>query len=138
MLTCSSAQPPRTPIPKEKASLRSRGLAHRLRHQRALCLTRFGPAAIPVIINTPEAEMTNRSRVATAIQVGDTVAYTAAFLDHHSRYHNDMLSALGKVIALHHLESGMILADIGWNKPSLPKRVNIKNLTNVIAASPEE
>jgi hypothetical protein len=37
-------------------------------------------------------------------------------------------SAQGKVKALHRLDSGIILADIAWNKPGLPMRVNVKNL----------
>ena len=63
------------------------------------------------------------------IKIGDSVAYTNSFLDRQSRYYTDMLSAQGKVMALHQLESGMILADIEWDKSGLPKRVNIKYLT---------
>jgi hypothetical protein len=36
---------------------------------------------------------------------------------------------------LHHLDEGIILADIEWNKPGLPKRVNVKNLTKTEAAA---
>jgi hypothetical protein len=63
------------------------------------------------------------------ITIGDTVAYTDSFIDRHSRYPSGIQSAQGKVTALHTLKSGSILADIQWNKPGLPKRVNIKNLT---------
>ena len=63
------------------------------------------------------------------IKIGDTITYTNSFLDRQSRYCTDMLSAQGNVMALHQLESGMILADIEWNKRGLPKRVNIKYLT---------
>jgi hypothetical protein len=42
-----------------------------------------------------------------------------------------MQSAQGKVRALHKLESGIVMADIDWNKPGLPKRANIKNLTRM-------
>jgi len=70
-----------------------------------------------------------------AIQVGDTVTYSRTFIDRHSRYPNDMQSAQGKVRALHKLQSGIGLADIDWNKPGLPKRVNTKNLTNMIKPS---
>ncbi|HVX10267.1 MAG TPA: hypothetical protein VHC22_03645 [Pirellulales bacterium] len=68
------------------------------------------------------------------INIGDMIAYTDTFLDRQSRYHPDMLSAQGKVTALHHLNSGQILADIEWDKPGLPKRVNIKFLIKKNAA----
>ncbi len=73
--------------------------------------------------------MSNKSKTAHAIQVGDTVAYTDSFLDRQNQYPNNMASAQGKVKALHHLDSGIILADIEWNEPGLSKRVNLKNLT---------
>jgi hypothetical protein len=64
-----------------------------------------------------------------AIQVGDTVAFTPSFLDRHStQYHSEMPIARGKVTALNTLLSGVILADIAWDKPGLSKRVNVKNL----------
>jgi hypothetical protein len=67
------------------------------------------------------------------IKIGDTIAYTNTFLDRHSRFQTDMLSAQGKVSALHYLKTGVILADIDWNKPGLPRRVNVKNLTRTKA-----
>lgn len=75
--------------------------------------------------------MSNRSTVALAIQVGDTVVYSDAFIDRHSGYPNDLKWAEGRVRALHNLKGGIVLADIDWNKPGLPKRVNVKNLTKV-------
>ena len=69
-----------------------------------------------------------------SITIGDTVAFHPAYLDRHSRHYANMASALGKVIALHRLRTGVILADIDWNKPSLPKRVNIKNLSTTTAS----
>ena len=66
-----------------------------------------------------------------SIEVGDTVAYNQSFLDRNSRYPNDLPSAQGKVKALHKLEKGIIMADIDWNKPGLPKRVNLKNLSRL-------
>lgn len=62
------------------------------------------------------------------IIVGDNVAYSERFLDRQNHYPNDMASAQGKVKALHRLDSGAILADIEWDKPGLPKRVNVKHL----------
>jgi hypothetical protein len=69
------------------------------------------------------------------IQVDDTVAYSDAFLNRQNRYPSDMPSAQGKVKILHRLDNGIILADIEWNKPGLPKRVNVKNLTKSEAAA---
>lgn len=68
------------------------------------------------------------------INIGDTVAYTNAYLDRQSRFHPDMQSAQGKVTALQKLNTGETLADIEWDKPHLPKRVNIKNLIRTNAA----
>jgi hypothetical protein len=63
------------------------------------------------------------------IIVGDTVAYSDSFLNHHNRYPGETPSAKGKVKTLHYLDKGIVMADIEWNKPGLPKRVNAKNLT---------
>lgn len=65
------------------------------------------------------------------IAIGDTVAYSDSFLDRNSRYPNNMLAARGQVTALHYLDKGIILADVQWDKPGLPKRVNAKNLTRL-------
>ncbi len=62
------------------------------------------------------------------IDIGDTVAYTPAFLSRHRQYPHAMSSALGIVKALHCLRDGTVLADILWNKPDVPKRVDVKNL----------
>lgn len=73
-------------------------------------------------------------RVMESIKVGDLVAYTDNFLDRHSRYPNDMRSAQGEVKALYYLDSGVILVDVIWNRPHLPKRVNTKYLTKSVPA----
>jgi hypothetical protein len=86
------------------------------------------PSGYTRSIITPETEMTNQSRISTAIQVGDTVAYTATFIERHGPHLKDAQAAQGQVTALHNLESGGTLADIDWNKPGLPKRVNVKKL----------
>ena len=75
------------------------------------------------------SNMANQSEMSSRIEVGDSVAYTDTFLDRNSRYPSDILSAQGMVKALHYLDRGLILADIEWDKPGLPKRVNVKNLT---------
>jgi hypothetical protein len=72
--------------------------------------------------------------MAHAIQVSDTVAYSKTFLNRQNHYPSDMPSAQGTIRALHYLEGGIILADIEWKTPGLPKRVNIKNLTKTEAA----
>ena len=64
------------------------------------------------------------------IQVGDTVAYSSTFVDRQHLCPSDLPSARGKVKILRRLDSGVILADIEWDVHGLPKRVNIKNLTN--------
>lgn len=79
--------------------------------------------------------MADQSELSPRIAVGDSVAYTDSLLDRHSRYPSDMPSAQGKVKALHRLDSGIILADIEWDKPGLPKRVNVKNLTTKTATA---
>jgi hypothetical protein len=67
------------------------------------------------------------------IIVGDNVAYSECFLARQNHYPSDMPSAQGKVKAIHRLESGVILADIEWDKPGVPKRVNVKHLTRTKA-----
>jgi hypothetical protein len=69
------------------------------------------------------------------IIVGDTVAYSERFLNRQNHYPSDMPSALGTVKAIHRLNSGVILADIEWDKPALPKRVNVKHLTKAKAST---
>lgn len=66
-----------------------------------------------------------------AFQAGDTVAYSKSFLARQNKCLAEMPIARGKVVALHTLRSGSILADIEWDKPGLPKRVNVKNLVSV-------
>ena len=63
--------------------------------------------------------MSDQSKMAHPIQVGDTVAYSRAFLARQNQYPNNMQSAQGKVKVLHRLDNGVLLADIEWNKPGL-------------------
>jgi hypothetical protein len=65
--------------------------------------------------------------------VGSFVAYTRGFLNRHGHYASNMAVAQGTVKAIHYLDRGIILADIEWNKPALPKRVSVKNLTRTQA-----
>jgi hypothetical protein len=73
----------------------------------------------------------DQSNMAHTILVGATVAYSHNFLDRQNQTVNNMQLAQGKVIALHRLHTGIILADIEWNMPGLPKRVNVKNLVRM-------
>ena len=66
--------------------------------------------------------------------MGDTVAYSQNFIARQHRYPDNMPSARGKVNVLHRLDTGIIMADIEWNEPGLPKRVNTKNLVKAKAA----
>lgn len=63
------------------------------------------------------------------IQVGDTVAYSAAFLRSIGCYSGDMPQARGQVTALVPVGKDVLLAEITWDLPDLPARVNVKNLT---------
>ena len=65
----------------------------------------------------------DQSNMAHIIQVGETVAYSHNFLDRQNQIVTNMQLAQGKVIALHRLHTGIVLADIEWNMPGLPKRV---------------
>jgi hypothetical protein len=76
----------------------------------------------------PQSQRSPTAEHPPGIQVGDTVAYSQAFLDRNSRYPNGLAAAQGRVKALHRPDNGTLLADIDWNNLGLPKRVNVKNL----------
>jgi len=63
------------------------------------------------------------------IQVGDIVGYSKAFLQSTGQYTGDAPFARGKVTSLHPLGTETILAEIEWDKPDLPSRVNVRNLS---------
>jgi len=65
------------------------------------------------------------------VQVGDTVGYSKAFLQSTGQYTGDAPFARGKVTALLPLGSDTTLAEIDWDKPDLPPRVNVKNLSTI-------
>jgi hypothetical protein len=62
------------------------------------------------------------------VKVGDTVAYSKAFLQSISAYTGDLPRARGKVTALVTVGKEVTLAEIDWNLPDLPHRVNVMNL----------
>jgi len=65
------------------------------------------------------------------IKVGDTVGYSKAFLQSTGQLTGDVPFARGKVLALQPLGTDTILAEIEWDKPDLPAKVNVKNLSTV-------
>ena len=64
------------------------------------------------------------------IKVGDKVAYSKAFLQSTGSYAGDIPHARGEVTALFSLGE-VTLAEIAWDTPEMPARVNVKNLVTV-------
>jgi hypothetical protein len=62
------------------------------------------------------------------VKVGDSVAYSKAFLQSISALTGDLPRARGKVTELISVGTDVTLAAIDWNLPDLPARVNVKNL----------
>ena len=63
------------------------------------------------------------------VKVGDTVAYSKAFLQSVARLHRRPATVHhGNVTALISVGKDVTLAEINWNLPDLPGRVNVKNL----------
>lgn len=75
--------------------------------------------------------MADWSKRVQRIQVGDTVGYSKQFLQSIGQYTGDAPLARGVVTALHPVSSELTLVEIEWNKPDLPSKVNIKNLSAV-------
>ena len=67
---------------------------------------------------------------ATPIKVGDRVCYSRTFLQSTGQYTGDTPQGRGVVTALVPL-GGTTLAEIEWNIPDLPGRVNVANLSRV-------
>jgi hypothetical protein len=65
------------------------------------------------------------------IKIGDVVGYSKKFLQSTAQYTGDAPFARGKVISLEPLGTDFILAEIEWDKPDLPSRVNVKNLSTL-------
>jgi hypothetical protein len=64
------------------------------------------------------------------IKVGDKVAYSKTFLQSTGSYTGDIPHARGEVTALVSLGE-VTLAEIAWDTPEIPARVNVKNLVTV-------
>ena len=65
------------------------------------------------------------------VKVGDTVMYSKAWLRSTGQFTGDICFAKGKVTGLKTLGKELVLAEIEWDKPDLPERVNVKNLSRV-------
>jgi hypothetical protein len=63
------------------------------------------------------------------IKPGDTVGYSKSFLQSTGQLTGDVPLARGKVIALHPIGQETMLAEIEWDNPDLPNRVNVRNLS---------
>jgi hypothetical protein len=64
------------------------------------------------------------------IRAGDTVAYSKTWLQSTGQLTGEIPFARGRVMSLIPLGS-LVLAEIEWNTPNLPERVNVKNLSHV-------
>lgn len=65
------------------------------------------------------------------IRVGDRIGYSKAFLQSTGQYTGDVPLARGEVTGLTTLGKDTTLAVIAWDRPGLPERVNVKNLSTV-------
>jgi len=64
------------------------------------------------------------------ISVGDTVRYSRQWLQSTGTHTGDLPRAKGTVTAIKDLGS-LKIATIDWDKPDVPERVNIANLSKV-------
>jgi hypothetical protein len=72
----------------------------------------------------------DQTKHASAVQVGDTVAYSRQFLRNTGQYTGDAPFARGKVTGLTPLGQ-LLLAQVLWDCEDLPGKVNVKNLSRV-------
>jgi hypothetical protein len=64
------------------------------------------------------------------IKAGDSVAYSRRFLQSTGQYTGDAPLARGRVLGLKTL-GGVVLAEVEWDRPDLPGKVDVKNLSVV-------
>jgi len=76
-------------------------------------------------------KMTNWKDRTQPIKVGDMVGYSKQFLQSTGQFTGDVPLARGKVTVLLPLGGDTMLAEIDWDKPDLPPRVNAKNLSTI-------
>jgi hypothetical protein len=72
--------------------------------------------------------MPNHTRPSPHIQRGDTVAYKRSYLDRQTLNRDKLVSARGKVTALHRIAEGVLLADVAWDTAGISKRVYVNDL----------
>jgi hypothetical protein len=65
-----------------------------------------------------------------AIEIGDTVRYSRAWLQSTSTFTGDLPRAKGIVTAIKDL-GGLKIATIDWGNPEIPEKVNVANLSKV-------
>lgn len=64
------------------------------------------------------------------IKVGDRVAYRRQFLRDIGCYTGDLPQARGEVTALVRI-GDIVVAEVDWDLPDVPERVNVRNLCSV-------
>ena len=72
--------------------------------------------------------MTDSEKRIPTIKVGDTVAYSETFLHSIGQEFDNVKRARGRVTALITVHKELTMAEIDWDAPYLPKRVDIKHL----------
>ncbi len=75
--------------------------------------------------------MSHQATASQVIQAGDAVAYNQSYLDRQSLRGRNLISARGRVTALHRIADGIVLADVEWDTAGLSKRVYVKDLAKV-------
>jgi hypothetical protein len=64
------------------------------------------------------------------VKAGDCVAYSKRFLRSIHQFTGDMPQARGKVVSVKEL-GGLAIAEITWDRPDVPGKVNVANLSVV-------
>jgi hypothetical protein len=67
----------------------------------------------------------------SSVKVGDRVCYSAVFLRSINSHSDDLPWARGVVTGLKSLGAEVVLAEIAWNLPDMPERVNVRNLSRI-------
>jgi hypothetical protein len=67
----------------------------------------------------------------SSVKVGDSVCYSAVFLRSINSHFGDLPWGRGVVTGLKTLGADVVLAEIAWNLPDLPGRVNVRKLSRI-------
>ena len=76
------------------------------------------------------AEMDWKTRT-HPLKPGDKVAYSTRFLQSISAYTGDLPFARGVIRSIDTLSAETQIAEIDWNTPDIPARVNVANLCRI-------